>query len=524
MLILNEGERLPLQTDTIAAISTALSESGIGIIRVSGPDAIAKTDLIFRAKNGGKRLCEAQSHTIHYGMITDGTQELDEVLVSVMRAPHTYTKEDITEINCHGGVFLMKKILQVLIGLGIRIAEPGEFTKRAFLNGRIDLTEAEAVMDLIRSKNDFAEKSSIQQLKGNLAAKIKDLRSEILYEIAFIESALDDPENYDLTGYPQRLKEKTAQLELELKQLSAHADQGKLLKEGISTVIVGKPNAGKSSFLNLLTGEEKAIVTEVAGTTRDIIEETVTLGNFTLNLIDTAGIRDTQDLVEKIGVDRARQVAEQADLIFYLVDTSVPLDEDDRQIISLIRQKPCIILLNKSDLQAVITARELQHWIEEGGAESADGQIGSEKGHYRMVRFSTKQDTTQNIAGEFDRLIRQTAAGTDRSEIPENITESIPESIPEGIQGLVQTISDILFEGHVQMNDELVITNLRHKQSLIAAEHSLFMVDRSIEDGMSEDFYSIDLMNAYAELGKIIGEEVDDDLVNEIFSKFCMGK
>lgn len=468
---------------TIAGIATALSESGISIIRVSGEDAISYVDQIFSSKRG-IRLTDVASHTIHYGTIMDRNMMLDEVLVSVMRAPHTYTTEDVVEINCHGGPLITQKILKLLISLGVQIAEPGEFTKRAFLGGRIDLSEAEAVMDLISAKNDFALKNSAAQLSGAVYRKIKAFREKILYQMAYIESALDDPENYDLTGFPDQLHDLLETLSAELSLFIESADHGKILKDGISTCILGKPNAGKSSFLNTLVGCDKAIVTDIAGTTRDALEETIQMGNFSLHLIDTAGIRDTEDVIEQMGVEKATAFAKDADLIIYMVDSSVPLDESDRQIISLIGKTPCIVLLNKSDLSQAVSKEEIASLL----------PIPSSQ----ILPFSTVASFT-----------------SEQKEL----------SIDACIAQLKELIDEMFFSGKLSSyNDEVVITNLRQKNHLINAAKSIDLVQESIAQGLSEDFYSIDLMNAYAELGFIIGEEVEDDLVNEIFSKFCMGK
>lgn len=327
------------QTETIAAIATALSDSGIGIVRISGDDAIEIGSRVYRSKNGCHSLKDYGSHTIHYGFIMDGEEILDEVMAAVMKAPNSYTKEDTVEINCHGGVLIVQKVLETVLRNGARLAEPGEFTKRAFLNGRIDLAKAEAVMDIIHSRNEFALKSSMKQLKGSISDCIRQMREEILYEIAFIESALDDPEHISTEGYPEKLLPKIGDLLLRCNRLIDSADDGKVLKEGINTVIVGKPNAGKSSLMNLLVGEEKAIVTDVAGTTRDVLEESIRLHGIGLNIIDTAGIRSTEDVVEKIGVERALKIASDADLILYVVDSSVALDESDEEILDLIRGK-----------------------------------------------------------------------------------------------------------------------------------------------------------------------------------------
>lgn len=470
------------KNDTIAAIATALSDSGIGIIRISGDDAIYIVDSIFRSPSGKRILTKVQSHTIHYGYIVDSDENvIDEVMVAVMKAPRSYTTEDTVEINCHGGVLVVQKVLQTVLENGARIAEPGEFTKRAFLNGRIDLSRAEAVIDVIHSQNEYALSSSVSQLKGRLSDKIHKLREDILYQIAFIESALDDPEHISLDGYPEQLAVKVTYFQQEIAKLLATADNGRLIKEGISTVIVGKPNAGKSSLLNMMLGEDRAIVTEIAGTTRDALHETINLHGISLNMIDTAGIHETQDVVEKIGVERAKKYAMDADLILYVVDASGNIDEDDQNIIFLLDGKKAIILLNKSDLENKITEESLKENLAKRLKHSED---------IRILRTSTIDPSSEN----------------------------------SGMEELEETIRNMFFEGELKHNNELVVTNLRHKEALQDALHSLQLVERSIEDGMPEDFYSIDLTSAYASLGKIIGEEVDEDVVNEIFSKFCMGK
>lgn len=472
------------KNETIAAIATALSDSGIGIVRISGENAIYIVDGIFRTPSGNRILTNVQSHTIHYGYIVDREENvIDEVMVAVMKAPKSYTTEDTVEINCHGGVLVVQKVLQTVLENGARMAEPGEFTKRAFLNGRIDLSRAEAVIDVIHSQNEYALSSSVSQLKGRLSDKIHKLREDILYQIAFIESALDDPEHISLDGYPEQLSSKVAIYRQEIAKLLATADNGRLMKEGISTVIVGKPNAGKSSLLNMLLGEDRAIVTEIAGTTRDALHESINLHGISLNMIDTAGIHDTQDVVEKIGVERAKKYALEADLILYVVDASEDLDEDDQEIISLLKGKKAIILLNKSDLENKITEDILKEKLEK---MKDSGNIEDIK----ILRTSTIDSSADN----------------------------------SGMEELEETIRNMFFEGELKYNNELVVTNMRHKEALQDALNSLELVQRSIEDGMPEDFYSIDLTSAYASLGKIIGEEVDEDVVNEIFSKFCMGK
>lgn len=466
------------QESTIAAIATGMTDSGIGIIRISGPNAVSVGNCMFRTVSGRTSLINEKSHTMQYGFVVDETGTvIDEVMAVVMKAPRSFTGEDTVEIQCHGGVLVMKKILEASLKCGARLAEPGEFTKRAFLNGRMDLSKAEAVMDVIQSRNEYALDSSIKQLRGFLSERIKQLRAEILYEIAFIEAALDDPEHISLDGYPEKLYEKVEDLTKRIRKLLDTADSGRLMKEGISTVILGKPNVGKSSLLNLMVGEERAIVTEIAGTTRDVLEEHINLHGISLNLIDTAGIRDTQDTVEKIGVERARHYAKDADLIMYVADNSVPLDENDREILSMVKDKNIIVLLNKSDLIGAFSEKELIDFMDE---------IIPENNNIPIIRSSTKEHT--------------------------------------GIEEFENVIKGMFFQGELSQNNEIIITNIRHKDALKNSYESLLLVKQSIENGMAEDFYSIDLMNAYKELGKIIGEEVDDDVVDEIFSKFCMGK
>lgn len=461
-----------MKTDTIAAIATAMTNSGIGIIRISGEDAFTVIDRIYQSKNGKKKLSEEKSHTVHYGYIVDDTKEnkiIDEVMVLIMRAPNTYTREDTVEIDCHGGVLVMQKILDTVVYHGARPAEPGEFTKRAFLNGRIDLTQAESVMDVISSKNEFALKSSISQLQGSLQKEIKELREKIIYEIAFIESALDDPEHINIDGYGQKLKTVAEECKERIEHLLDTADNGKILKEGIDTVIVGKPNAGKSSLMNVLLKKERAIVTDIAGTTRDVLEEQMNLNGITLNIIDTAGIRDTEDIVEKIGVDKAKDYLVNADLIIYVVDSSTPLDENDEKIMEMIKDRTALVLLNKSDLDTVTTEEMIASHLDQ-----------------KIIKVSMKEN--------------------------------------QGVDELENAIKELFFHGKVELNDEVYITNARHKAALSNAKDSLNMVLDSIAMEMPEDFYSIDLMNTYEELGNILGESLGEDLVNEIFSKFCTGK
>ncbi|MCR5460503.1 MAG: tRNA uridine-5-carboxymethylaminomethyl(34) synthesis GTPase MnmE [Acetatifactor sp.] len=524
-----------LKNDTIAAIATALSDSGIGIVRISGDKAIEIADSLIRSKSGKRMIASAKSHTIQYGFVIDdeGSKEfenssefsvsdffriVDEVMVSVFRAPKSYTKEDVVEINCHGGVLVTKKVLELVLRAGARLAEPGEFTKRAFLNGRIDLAEAEAVMDLIHSKNELAIKASTAQLRGDLSNKIRSLREEILYEIAFIESALDDPEHISLDGYPERLNEKCDHLIEEVQRLLDSAENGRMVKEGISTVILGKPNAGKSSLLNMILGQERAIVTDVAGTTRDALEEYVNLRGIHLNMIDTAGIRDTDDLVEKIGVEKARKYAMDADMILYVVDTSVALDENDKEILSMINGKKTIFLLNKSDLEQKVSENDilsLLRFVKDENQKDPTENNPTENNSTESI--STESISTIKISTEKHSL----KYGEMESDISMISTSA---ALGEGLDLLEKEIEKLFFHGDVKQNDQMMITNLRHKQELENAKNALLLVKKSLEDGMPEDFYSIDLMQAYASLGSIVGEEVGDDLVEEIFSKFCMGK
>ena len=490
-------------TDTIAAISTALSDSGIGIIRVSGSEALSSVNRIFVNAKYERKLLGYKTHTIHYGYIVDydyickyddlhanidfsegklsedvRNHILDEVMVSFMKGPHSFTKEDVVEINCHGGVMMVKKILENVIKTGVRVAEPGEFTKRAFLNGRIDLSEAEAVMDIIHSKSEFALKNSVKQLKGSLSQKIKELRSKLIYEIAYIESALDDPEHYDLTEYPEELRKKILLIQDDIAKLIDSFENGKVWSEGINTVIVGKPNAGKSSLLNAIVGTDRAIVTDIPGTTRDTIEENVMFQGINLHMIDTAGIRNTEDTVEKIGVQKSIDRIEDADLVLYVVDSSVPLSEEDMDIMNLVKNRKCIVLLNKNDLEQIVSENVIREMFSNIDANAFE--------NVHIISSSTMKEN--------------------------------------GMDAFSKLLSDLFINGYVKMNDEVVITNIRHKEALMASEESLQKVLESIDMCMPEDFFSIDLMSAYSSLGYIIGEEVGDDLVQEIFTKFCMGK
>ena len=455
--------------ETIAAISTStMSNGGISIVRVSGTDAVEIVDKIFKAKNN-KKLTEAKSHTVHYGNIYNGEELIDEVLAIVMKAPNTYTRENIVEIDCHGGLLVTRKVLEAVIGAGARPAEPGEFTKRAFLNGRIDLSQAEAVIDVINSRNEYALKSSVAQLDGKLSSKIREIRDIILNHVAYVEAALDDPEHFELDNYVNKIENDVDNCVDIVDNLLKTADNGRIMHDGIRTVILGKTNAGKSSLMNALAKEERAIVTDIEGTTRDVLEEQINLGGLLLNLIDTAGIRKTDDYVESIGVDKAKKYAKDADLIIFVADCTRPLDHNDEEIIELIRDKKVIVLLNKSDMKAVLEPEDIK-----------------EKINCSVVNISAKNHT--------------------------------------GLDELEKAVKNMFFEGQISFNEEIYITNIRHKNLLKEALDSLYLVKDGILSGVSEDFLTIDMMNAYEKLGLIIGEEVEDDLADQIFSKFCMGK
>ncbi len=458
--------------DTIAAISTNLSgPAGIGIIRVSGEDAIAIADRIFLSPYG-RKLKEAASHTIHYGKVLDADGRVcDECLVSVMRAPHTYTRENVVEFNCHGGILVQKKVLASVIAAGARPAQPGEFTRRAFLNGRIDLSQAEAVMDLINAKNSWAVSASVLQLSGRLSRELEEIRDGILDHTARIEAALDDPEHMELVNYGSILEKDVERWESQLNALLEHADEGRILKEGIRTVILGRTNAGKSSLMNLLSGADRAIVTDVAGTTRDILEENVTVNGLSLLLMDTAGIRRTDDIVEKIGVEKAWGAVEDADLILYVIDSSQTLEEEDYSIIRRLKESGVfyITLLNKNDLNARLKKEDIKLLLPSP-----------------VISFSARTG--------------------------------------DGMDELKRILTEKFASGALQSNDQVIITNERHKYLLREAQKSLNNVEKSIRDGLSEDFFTIDLMGAYTSLGMILGKEIEDDLADRIFSKFCMGK
>jgi len=465
--------------DTIASVATPVSSAGIGVIRISGSTAMDIIASVFRPYNKDVDENNLNTYRIYYGNIVEGkgsSEEtiIDECIILIMKAPHSYTREDVVEIDCHGGIQILKRILELVLSKGARPAEPGEFTKRAFLNGRIDLSQAEAVMDLIDSKSELARKNSMSVLKGGLSDIVSDLRSQIIYHIAVIESALDDPEHYDLTGYSEILSGKVAEWIDQVSNMIDSYQSGRMISEGIRTCIAGKPNAGKSSFLNALLGQERAIVTEIAGTTRDTLEENVTVDGIALRLVDTAGIRSTSDTVESIGVERAKNEIDQSDLILFLMDRSEEISHEDYDIIEQIKHKKKMILLNKSDID--------------------------EEDH----GFSEK-----DIKDLFE------------NDVP---IISVSAKYGNGLDIFRKELKKMMFHGTIDMNDEVYITSARHKSLLDQAFTSLLCVKDSISQGLPEDFYTIDLMDAYEHLGRIIGEAVEDDLVNEIFSKFCTGK
>lgn len=456
--------------DTIAAIATGVNQGGIGIIRVSGDQAISIVDSVFVPNHKGKEVSNLATYTAAYGTIRDEEQRiLDEVIVLVMKAPASYTKEDVVEIDCHGGSQVMRQILRLLLRRGVRAAQPGEFTKRAFLNGRIDLSQAESIMDLISAKSEMAASAAMSQLRGNLREKIEKLRRILIRKTAFIESALDDPEHYSLERFPEELDASLVEIEEEIRHLLDTAEDGRRIREGVRTVILGKPNAGKSSVLNVLTGKDRAIVTEIAGTTRDTLEEWISVSGIPLNVIDTAGIRQTEDVVEKIGVDKSFGEMEQADLILYIVDSSLPLDENDLRIMEAVQDKQVIILFNKTDLACSVEQKEILSRLNKP-----------------FLEISAKEQT--------------------------------------GFEAFYALLKEMFFHGKLSYNDEWIVTNVRQQQALLDALASVDLVRNSIADGMPEDFYTIDLMEAYEALGRIIGEALEEDLVDTIFREFCMGK
>lgn len=456
--------------DTIAAIATPFGNSGIGIIRISGNDSIKKANEIIRSRSGKcLDLISMLSHTVHYGYVMDDNEIIDEVLFTVFKSPRSFTAEDTVEINCHGGMYVLNKVLSVILSHGVRLADPGEFTKRAFLNGRIDLSQAESVMDLISSENDFSRNNSILQLKGSVKKKVEDLREIIIHETAIIEAALDDPEHYEIDiDYRSKLKCILTRLSENIKSIINDSDRAVYLCNGINTVIAGKPNVGKSSLLNLLSGYERAIVTSVPGTTRDTIKEKIHLDEIILNMIDTAGIHESEDEVENIGISRTFDEIRKADLVLFMIDSSAGIDDEDRLIAKKIYEKNTIIILNKTDKTMVTNKEEINKII-----------------NSPVIEMSIKEN--------------------------------------RGLDELKALIKDLFIKGSIKDN-EVYITNKRHIDLFNKAFDSISLVIKSIDDNVSEDVYTVDLMDAYAYLGEIIGEDISDDLVDRIFSEFCMGK
>ncbi|MCR5829185.1 MAG: tRNA uridine-5-carboxymethylaminomethyl(34) synthesis GTPase MnmE [Lachnospiraceae bacterium] len=461
--------------DTIAAIATALSPAGINIIRISGDKAFSVTSSVFRSARG-KNFSDIPSGTVTYGFVEYNGEVIDEVMMLKMAAPHTYTREDVTEIHTHGGILVTKRVLEAILAAGARLAESGEFTKRAFLNGRIDLSQAEAVMDIIGSGSDLARKNSMRQLRGDLRAVIDDIREKILQETAYIEAALDDPEHISLDGFIDALCPVVDSVLARLTDLLYSFETGKIIRDGLNVVIAGRPNAGKSSLLNALLKEERAIVTSVAGTTRDTISESLDIGGLILNLTDTAGIRRSDDLVESIGIDRARKAANEAQLILYLIDTPLGITEEDNENLKSFAGKRVILIYNKDDL--VVTKDTAEN--------NGSLKLSPDASGFSQVRISA-------LTGD-------------------------------GIEELKAMIKNMFLAGSLESGHDILITNVRHAEHIREAINSLELVRSGIREGVQEDLLSIDLIDAYKALGMITGEEYRDDLADKIFSSFCMGK
>ncbi|WP_162156120.1 tRNA uridine-5-carboxymethylaminomethyl(34) synthesis GTPase MnmE [Staphylococcus epidermidis] len=456
--------------DTITSISTPMGEGAIGIVRLSGPQAIEIGDILYKGK---KKLSEVETHTINYGHIIDPETDetVEEVMVSVLRAPKTFTREDIIEINCHGGILTINRILELTMTYGARMAEPGEYTKRAFLNGRIDLSQAEAVMDFIRSKTDRASKVAMNQIEGRLSDLIKKQRQSILEILAQVEVNIDYPEYDDVEdATTDFLLEQSKRIKEEINRLLETGAQGKIMREGLSTVIVGRPNVGKSSMLNNLIQDNKAIVTEVAGTTRDVLEEYVNVRGVPLRLVDTAGIRDTEDIVEKIGVERSRKALSEADLILFVLNNNEPLTEDDQTLFEVIKNEDVIVIINKTDLEQRLDVSELREMI----------------GDMPLIQTS---------------MLKQ-----------------------EGIDELEIQINDLFFGGEVQNQDMTYVSNSRHISLLKQARQSIQDAIDAAESGIPMDMVQIDLTRTWEILGEIIGESASDELIDQLFSQFCLGK
>ncbi|WP_367009954.1 tRNA uridine-5-carboxymethylaminomethyl(34) synthesis GTPase MnmE [Staphylococcus capitis subsp. urealyticus] len=456
--------------DTITSISTPMGEGAIGIVRLSGPQAIEIGDTLYKGK---KKLSEVDTHTINYGHIIDPetNETVEEVMISVLRAPKTFTREDIIEINCHGGILTINRILELTMTYGARMAEPGEYTKRAFLNGRIDLSQAEAVMDFIRSKTDRASKVAMNQIEGRLSDLIKKQRQSILEILAQVEVNIDYPEYDDVEdATTEFLLEQSKNIKEEINRLLETGTQGKIMREGLSTVIVGRPNVGKSSMLNNLIQDNRAIVTEVAGTTRDVLEEYVNVRGVPLRLVDTAGIRDTEDIVEKIGVERSRKALSEADLILFVLNNNEPLTEDDQTLYEVVKNEDVIVIINKTDLEPRLDINEVKEMI----------------GDMPLIQTS---------------MLKQ-----------------------EGIDELEIQIRDLFFGGEVQNQDMTYVSNSRHISLLKQARHSIQDAIDAAESGVPMDMVQIDLTRTWEILGEIIGESASDELIDQLFSQFCLGK
>ncbi|CEQ32029.1 tRNA modification GTPase TrmE [[Clostridium] sordellii] len=455
--------------DTIAAIATAPGEGGIGIIRISGEKSLQVANDIFKSVSG-KKIEEYNTRTLIYGHVIDGEKIIDEVLVAYMKGPNSYTTEDVIEINCHGGFISVKKILELVLSKDVRLADQGEFTKRAFLNGRIDLAQAEAIIDVINAKTEMAHSVAQTQLEGALSKKIKDLRHDITEMLAHITVSIDFPdEDVEHITY-NTLKERSIQLQKEINKLYDTAESGKILRDGLKTVIVGKPNVGKSSLLNAVLGENRAIVTDIPGTTRDIIEEFVNIKGIPLKIVDTAGIRETEDIVEKIGVEKSREFFNLADLSIVVLDSSRNLDKEDIEILEAVQPNKTIVLLNKTDLEQVIEIDKVKEYIDEDN----------------IINISALQH--------------------------------------EGIEKIHEKIEDMVFAGAVRNSSDLVVTNSRHKDALYKAKQSIADAIMAIESYMPLDFIEVDFKNIWDYLGYINGDTVTEDLLDTIFSNFCIGK
>ena len=454
--------------DTITAISTPVGEGAISIVRLSGEEAIAITNRLFQ----GKDLMKVDSHTLHYGKMMDPKTDtvLDEVIVSIMRAPKTFTCEDVVEINCHGGLVAVQRVLQLVLDEGVRLAEPGEFTKRAFLNGRIDLSQAEAVMDVIQSKTNEAMNVALGQLDGKLSQLINKLRQELIETIAHVEVNIDYPEYDDVEEMShEMMEEKTSYVKDEIEKLLQVAKQGKILREGIKTAIVGRPNVGKSSLMNSLVQEEKAIVTDIPGTTRDVIEEYVNVRGIPLQLIDTAGIRETEDIVEKIGVERSHKILQEADLVLFMLNYNEALLEDDRKIFDMLQDMNYIVIVNKTDLEQRLNMEEIQ--------QLAKGQV---------------------------------------------LTTSLVHD--EGVDQLEKALSDIFFQGNIMVENNMVVSNARHIQLLNQAQKTLEDARDALQMHLPLDMVQIDVTRTWELLGEIVGDTASESLIDQLFSQFCLGK